>query len=67
MTDRTEPSPEPDRTSGYCLVCRDYGYGTYAGIRTALTDWIVDHVGCAAPVPPGALRIPDDRCEDRWA
>ncbi|MFB7473968.1 hypothetical protein [Kitasatospora sp. NPDC056184] len=52
MTDHTIASPEEpeaeEGTGGYCQACGDYGYGVYAGMRTALTDWITRHKGCTA-------------------
>ncbi|MBV6700641.1 hypothetical protein [Kitasatospora aureofaciens] len=52
-----EQQPEHDGTTpdldtgtgGYCQDCGDYGFGLYAGMRTALTDWITKHVGCPSP------------------
>ncbi|MFE6868284.1 hypothetical protein ACFVFS_17180 [Kitasatospora sp. NPDC057692] len=70
MTDRTTVSPEEpeaeEGTGGYCRVCGDYGYGVYAGMRTALTDWITRHKGCTAATAasPGP---PDRGPGDVWA
>lgn len=50
MSDRNISSPqlmEADAgTPGYCRSCGAYGYGTYDGRRTGITDWITSHVGC---------------------
>jgi hypothetical protein len=65
VSDRTISSPEQPESgsSGYCRTCGDYGFGTYDGMRTGLTDWIVDHMGCrlaqgTAPARPA--REPGD-------
>ncbi|MFJ8627470.1 hypothetical protein ACIRD3_32150 [Kitasatospora sp. NPDC093550] len=47
------PADAEPETSGYCRDCGQYGRGLYDGIRTALTDWIIDHVGCPADVVEG--------------
>lgn len=46
-------NPEPGSSRGYCRKCGHYGQGRFDDIRTALTDWIRDHVGC--PRPPDDL------------
>ncbi|MFE2407145.1 hypothetical protein ACFXDE_02240 [Kitasatospora sp. NPDC059408] len=50
--------PEPGRASGYCRDCGQFGRGRFDDIRTALTDWIRDHVGC-----PGTLDNRPERDE----
>lgn len=55
MSDRTISSPEPPESEsgsgGYCVDCNEYGFGKYAGMRTAYTDWIDEHVGCTETTP----------------
>ncbi|MFB7471589.1 hypothetical protein [Kitasatospora sp. NPDC056184] len=60
-TPPTEPA-DPTETGGYCLACGHYGLGVYAGMRTAITDWITSHRGCTSPAtaePVAAERGPD--------
>ncbi|MFE6748776.1 hypothetical protein ACFVGM_23195 [Kitasatospora purpeofusca] len=69
MTDRTISSPEPPEaesgTGGYCLICGDYGYGRYAGMRTALTDWITEHRACNPPITASLSRVRREDGDDR--
>ncbi|MEV0531019.1 hypothetical protein [Kitasatospora sp. NPDC050463] len=70
MADRTISSPEqPEAESGsagYCRTCGDYGFGTYDGIRTGLTDWIADHMGCRLAESADSSRSARDP-GDIWA
>jgi hypothetical protein len=46
-------NPQPGQAAGYCRECGQYGRGTFDDIRTSLTDWIVDHVGCPGAAEAG--------------
>ncbi|WP_224274120.1 hypothetical protein [Streptomyces sp. LS1784] len=45
--------PPADLCSGYCVVCGEYGRGTYNAPINSHSDTIRDHVGCAGTAPDG--------------